>query len=65
MRKFFEFLDGKKSYLTAIAVIGVSAAEYLGKLTPEESQQLLAFLAGLGLITLRAAVASAVKKAGA
>lgn len=59
MSDLIKKLQGYKTYLTAVAVFVVGGLQAAGKLDPETAQQLLAFLGGLGLITLRAAVAKA------
>lgn len=54
---FLKQLQGYKTYLTAVAVFIVGGLQASGKIDDATAQQLLAFLGGLGLITLRAAVA--------
>lgn len=54
-----KILAGYKTYITAIAVFAVGGLQAAGKIDSEMANQILTFLGGLGLITLRAAVAKA------
>lgn len=53
IRKLREFLSGKKTYLTAIAIGVIAALEYLGIEVPG---WVISLLAALGLTGLRAAI---------
>jgi hypothetical protein len=53
MKDIIDFLDGKKTYLTAIVTAVIGAAQALGYEIP---QWIYAILGAFGLGTLRAAV---------
>ena len=53
------FLQGKKTYLVAVAGIAVIALYHLHYITPELTSELLYLLGFTGLSTLRAGVKSA------
>lgn len=57
MGKVWKWLQGKKTIITAIAVGGTAAAQSLGYLTPEQSQEILSWLGAAGLLALRSAIA--------
>ena len=58
MSKIMEYLKGKKTYLTAIAMGVAAAMKALGHEVPNE---VFEFLAALGLITLRAGISKSEK----
>jgi len=57
MMKVWKFLQGKKTIITAIAMGGTAAAQSLGYLSPEQSQEILSWLAAVGLLAIRSAIA--------
>ena len=57
MVKVWKFLQGKKTIITALAMGGTAAAQSLGYLSPEQSQEILSWLAAVGLLAIRSAIA--------
>jgi hypothetical protein len=56
MAKLLDFLDGKKTYLTALAAALIAGAQALGYSVPE---WVFTMLAGFGIYAVRSAVAKA------
>ena len=54
-------LDGKKTYITAVAAALASFALAMGWLSPEQYQVVLGLLGSLGLAALRAGVTKSPK----
>ena len=59
MKKIIKYLEGKKTYITAIVIGIVAAAKQLGYEVPPG---VLEILAALGLISLRAGVKKSEKQ---
>lgn len=59
--KWFTWLQGKKTYITAIAMFIVGGCKALDWFDDQTANTILAMLAGLGLITLRSGVKSDTK----
>lgn len=57
MMKVWKFLQGKKTIITALAMGGTAAAQSMGYLSPEQSQEILSWLAAVGLLAIRSAIA--------
>lgn len=57
MGKFWKFLQGKKTFLTALAMGGTAFAQSMGYITAEQGQEILSWLAAAGLLALRSAIA--------
>ena len=57
MMKVWKFLQGKKTIITALAMGGTAAAQSMGYLSPEQSQEILSWLAAGGLLAIRSAIA--------
>ncbi len=57
MMKVWKFLQGKKTIITALAMGGTAAAQSMGYLSPEQSQEILSWLAAAGLLAIRSAIA--------
>ena len=57
MAKVIDWLKGKKTYISGTLMVVLSGLMAQGYLTPDQYAAILAFLAGIGLITLRAGVA--------
>lgn len=51
-----KILEGKKTYITAAAVFIVGGLQATGVIEPALANQILTFLGGLGLVTLRTAM---------
>lgn len=52
-----KWLQGKKTYITAVAIAVTGGLQAAGQITAEQSQIILSILGAAGLITLRSAVA--------
>jgi len=56
MGAILRFLDGKKSYLVSIAIVGVALAAAAGWITPELADKILILLGAGGLAAVRAGI---------
>lgn len=59
--EIFNFLQGKKSYIVALAMAGLSFAVAMGWIDQEQANKWLFFLGSLLGVTLRAAIGKAEK----
>ena len=56
LKKLYEELEGKKTYLVAAVIAGATFAKLVGWITEEEYQGFVGFLGAIGLYTIRSAV---------
>lgn len=56
LKKLYEELEGKRTYLVAGIIAGATFAKLIGWITEEEYQAFVGFLGAIGLYTLRSAV---------
>jgi hypothetical protein len=56
MGKVWQFLQGKKTVITALAMAGVAFSQSMGYITPAQGQEILSWLGAAGLLALRSAI---------
>lgn len=61
-RDIVSFFKGRKTYLMAVAIGALGAAQALGFITQEQFQTLIVMLGGATVATMRAAITTETKK---